>query len=95
MNLIDKWKKTEYLKEDDSSLANLLEYMDIELKKNTEQNDFLLNEILSLTIKLYEDEIKHFDFGLIIHCLAHGKEDAFTMYKNLIKNKGIENCEMA
>jgi hypothetical protein len=85
MSLIDKWKESGYLQEDDQNLANLLEYMSSELDKKVEENNDLFSKVLPLTVNLYKEGIRHFDFGLIVYCLEQGKEDAISMYKKLIK----------
>jgi hypothetical protein len=87
MSLIDKWKKTDLLKEDDPNLANLLEYMATELNKSIEESDLLSSKVLPLTVELYKEGIKHFDFILILQCLQQGKDNAVEMYKKLIENK--------
>ena len=85
MNLIDEWKEQESFDKNDEALENILKYISSEIEDSLKENEILLSKVFPLVVRLYNEDVKHFDFGLIIYCITHGKTDALSMYKKLIK----------
>ena len=58
--------------------------MSTQMEKSKVDSDKLLEQVLPLTLTLFDADVKSFDFGLIVYCLQHGKDDPIAMYKNLM-----------